>query len=113
MLCLVCLDARGWLAVTEILDVRTVAARLGYLDTTAAAERIGVTVESLRQYRSREPKHASRAAFPEPDAMLAGHPAWLPATIDAWLASRPGKGAGGGIPKGHRSGTEREQTSVM
>jgi predicted DNA-binding transcriptional regulator AlpA len=85
--------------MTEVLDVRDVAARLGYLDTAAAADRIGVTEATLRQYRSREAKHPTRPPFPYPDALLAGHPAWLSSTVDAWMASRPGKGKGGGRPK--------------
>jgi predicted DNA-binding transcriptional regulator AlpA len=52
-----------------------------YLSTTELAERIGVGRSSLGNYR-----------LPEPDAMIGATRGWLPETIDAWNASRPGRG---------------------
>jgi predicted DNA-binding transcriptional regulator AlpA len=53
-----------------------------YLNRRQVAERIGVTPGALSRYR-----------LPTPDAMIGGLRGWLPATIDAWQASRPGRGA--------------------
>lgn len=56
-----------------------------YLSLTELAERIGV-----------KPATASNYKLPEPDAMVGTARGWLPETIDAWNAARPGKGAGAG-----------------
>lgn len=52
-----------------------------YLSLTEVAERIGVTRGTLGRYR-----------LPEPDAWIGATRGWLPATIDAWNAARPGRG---------------------
>jgi len=64
----------------------------GYLDRSAVAGLIGVTPDTLSAYRS-------RGYLPEPDVMLGRSPGWLPATIERWIAARPGKGAGAGRPR--------------
>lgn len=52
-----------------------------YLSRTELADRIGV-----------QPSTLSRYALPEPDAMIGDVRGWLPETVDAWNAGRPGKG---------------------
>ncbi|MGR4009215.1 XRE family transcriptional regulator [Leucobacter sp. 1207-22] len=56
-----------------------------YLSLKELAERIGV-----------EQRTASKYKLPEPDAMIGTTRGWLPETVDAWNAGRPGRGAGGG-----------------
>lgn len=53
-----------------------------YLSRTEFAERIGVTPGALSRYR-----------LPEPDAVVGTTRGWLPETVDAWQAARPGPGA--------------------
>jgi hypothetical protein len=55
-----------------------------YLSRAELAERIGVKSASLGRYR-----------LPEPDAMIGDIRGWLPETVDAWNASRPGRGQWG------------------
>jgi predicted DNA-binding transcriptional regulator AlpA len=58
-----------------------------YLSRTEVAERIGVKPDTLGRY-----------LLPAPDALIGGTRGWLPATIDEWNASRPGRGgAVGGL----------------
>ena len=52
-----------------------------YLSTSEFAARIGVKPDTLNRYK-----------LPEPDAMIGRTRGWLPETVDAWNASRPGKG---------------------
>lgn len=59
-----------------------------YLSRTEVAERIGVKPDTLGRYK-----------LPEPDAVIGTTRGWLPATIDAWHAARPGPGVGGGRPR--------------
>jgi hypothetical protein len=54
-----------------------------YLSRTEVAERIGVKPDTLGRYK-----------LPEPDALIGTTRGWLTATIDAWNASRPGRGVG-------------------
>ncbi|WP_329013286.1 hypothetical protein OG271_04110 [Micromonospora rifamycinica] len=56
-----------------------------YLDSTDLAARLGVKVASIHRMRT-------RGDLPKPDRMIGRSPAWRPATIDAWQASRPGHG---------------------
>lgn len=52
-----------------------------YLSRPEVAERIGVKPDTLNRYK-----------LPDPDAQIGARQlGWLPATIDAWNASRPGK----------------------
>lgn len=53
-----------------------------YLSRKQFAERIGVSPDALSRYR-----------LPEPDATIGGTRGWLPETVDAWQAARPGRGA--------------------
>ncbi len=53
-----------------------------YLSRKEFAERIGVTPGTLSRYK-----------LPPPDGMVGGDRGWLPETIDAWQAARPGRGA--------------------
>lgn len=53
-----------------------------YLDRVSFAERIGVKPATLNRYR-----------MPAPDAILGEKRGWLPKTVDAWNARRPGRGA--------------------
>lgn len=53
-----------------------------YLSRTQVAERIGVTAGALSRYK-----------LPEPDVMVGDVRGWLPTTVDAWHAARPGRGA--------------------
>jgi len=52
-----------------------------YLSAAEFAERIGVAVGTLSRYK-----------LPEPDAMIGKYRGWLPETVDAWNAARPGRG---------------------
>jgi len=64
-----------------------------YLSLKELAARIGV-----------QPATAANYKLPEPDALIGETRGWLPKTVDAWNAARPGKGAGAGRkpkPKGH------------
>ncbi|MGX4657119.1 helix-turn-helix transcriptional regulator [Micromonospora sp. SCSIO 07396] len=56
-----------------------------YLDSAELAARLGIQTASVHRMRS-------RGDLPEPDRMIGRSPAWRPATIDAWQASRPGHG---------------------
>ncbi len=58
------------------------------LDYAEVAAITGHSAATLRGYRA-----AGR--MPEPDVMLADRPRWRSATITAWLADRPGRGAPG------------------
>lgn len=53
-----------------------------YLSRAELAQRIGVRPGTL-----------SRMKLPAPDAVVGTTRGWLPATIDAWQARRPGRGA--------------------
>lgn len=52
-----------------------------YLSPSELAARIGVKTATLCRYK-----------LPEPDAMIGRTRGWLPETIDAWNAARPGRG---------------------
>ncbi|MFT4258964.1 helix-turn-helix transcriptional regulator [Microbacterium sp.] len=52
-----------------------------YLTSAELAERIGVAPDTVRRYK-----------LPEPDAMIGRTRGWLPETVDAWNAGRPGRG---------------------
>jgi hypothetical protein len=84
-----------------------------YLSLTDIADRLGVKRDMLYQsrwrYRDKDPR------FPAPDVTLANREGWRAERVDEirdWLKARPGRGAGGGRPKGRRTGTEREQPSA-
>jgi predicted DNA-binding transcriptional regulator AlpA len=53
-----------------------------YLSRPEVAQRIGVKTDTLNRYK-----------LPDPDAQIGVRQVgWLPATIDAWNAARPGRG---------------------
>lgn len=52
-----------------------------FLGRKGVAERLGVKTDSINGYD-----------LPEPDAIIDSHRGWLPETIDAWRATRPGRG---------------------
>ena len=59
------------------------------LDYAGVATLTGLAASTLRQYRA-------NGRMPEPDAMPApDRPRWTAATIRAWVAARPGRGAPG------------------
>lgn len=53
-----------------------------YLSTSEFAARIGVHRHTLTKYK-----------LPPPDALIGTVRGWLPETVDAWQARRPGRGA--------------------
>lgn len=71
-----------------------------FLSVGEVAERLGIRNASQRGLN-----------LPEPDALIGSTRGWLPETIDAWEASRPGRGVGGGRPRKKQSdqahGTQR------
>jgi hypothetical protein len=76
------------------------------MDYRALSEYTGIAEPVLRKYLSiarakRGAGEATRSDIPEPDLTIGRSPAWLPRTIDRWLAGRPGRGVGGG-PKPRR-----------
>ena len=79
-----------------------------YLSIVEVAQRLGLGEKTIRNYhqaaaRHRREKTPKPGDFPEPDDVRGRSPGWLPETVDTWLASRPGQGAGGGRPW-HRDG---------
>ena len=56
------------------------------------ARRLGLSLSTVHNYRY-------QGRLPAPDGTLGNSPWWLPETIDAWQASRPGRGVGGGRPR--------------
>ena len=74
-----------------------------YLDTLEVAKLVGVTYNTARFYlqqarANRRSGTSKPGDMPEPDRIFGRSPAWRRSTIEAWLASRPGQGAGGGRP---------------
>lgn len=61
-------------------DQRPAVAR--YLSRGEVAARLGVAPGTLSRYR-----------LPAPDAVIGDTRGWLPETVDAWHAQRPGRGA--------------------
>lgn len=62
------------------------------LDREQVAARVGIEPASVTRY-------LVRGGFPEPDRRFGRSPAWFASTVDRWLQSRPGQGAGGGRPR--------------
>lgn len=63
-----------------------------YMDARAIAERLGVSLATVYSYRK-------RGFLPEPDLMVGRSPAWRSETVEQWIATRPGRGVGGGRPR--------------
>lgn len=71
-----------------------------YLDYDGVSERTGIQSKTLRVYlaqanRRREEGTSKPGDIPPPDEVFGQSPVWKPATIDKWLARRPGRGVGG------------------
>lgn len=56
----------------------------GYLTSADIADRLGVKVSTVRQYKL-------RGTLPPPDETIGRSPVWREETISAWIASRPGQ----------------------
>lgn len=61
-----------------------------YLGTAAVAERAGLAVATVRSYILKGLMPDADVIITTPSGPLRG---WAPKTIDAWQASRPGRGA--------------------
>lgn len=57
-----------------------------YLSTSEVAGRLGYTTNTIKSY-------GAKGLLPDPDALIGTVRGWLPETIDAWNAARPGRGA--------------------
>ncbi|WP_420039049.1 helix-turn-helix transcriptional regulator [Gordonia sp. MP11Mi] len=56
-----------------------------YLSRAELGERTGLTINTINSY-------ARKRLLPEPDAMIGDREGWTEATIDEWVANRPGSG---------------------
>jgi predicted DNA-binding transcriptional regulator AlpA len=56
-----------------------------YLDMADIADRLGVKVTTVRQYKL-------RGDLPAPDGQVGRSPVWRQQTISEWMATRPGQG---------------------
>jgi predicted DNA-binding transcriptional regulator AlpA len=79
-----------------------------FLDYQAVADYTGIKYAVLRRYLSQARTNrtngtTTKSDLPEPDITIGQSPAWDQATIDEWLAGRPGKGVGGGRPPKHNA----------
>lgn len=61
-----------------------------YLGTAAVAQRVGLTVPTIRSYILKDLMPAPDVIITTPSGPLRG---WSPETIDQWQRSRPGRGA--------------------
>ena len=61
-----------------------------YLGAADAAARAGLAPATIRSYMKKGLTPPADVVITTPAGPLRG---WSPATIDAWLASRPGRGA--------------------
>ena len=79
------------------LLAQTVPVTDTYLDLGNIATRLGIARNSARVYHTRATRNRRNGVpkpgdLPAPDILLAGHPGWLPGTIDRWEQTRPGRG---------------------
>lgn len=56
-----------------------------YLSRGEIAERLGITLSTVKSYDQ-------KGYLPAADAQVGRNFGWLPETIDAWMESRPGRG---------------------
>lgn len=59
-----------------------------YLSVTDIASMLGISTSNVSTYR-----------LPDPDVLVGRTRGWRLETIQTWVASRPGRGVGGGRPK--------------
>lgn len=86
-----------------------------WLTTADVARLLGIKEETLRSYRtfSQPGGRYSDRPFPEADGRVGNSLLWKAGRADEirkWAATRPGKGAGGGRPRGqihHRDADPR------
>ncbi|QYC54386.1 helix-turn-helix DNA binding domain protein [Microbacterium phage Pickles13] len=74
-----------------------------YLTLADIARVIGVGIDSMRVYhqrasRNRRAGETKPGDLPAPDETFGRSPVWSSDTVTEWIASRPGRGAGGGRP---------------
>lgn len=79
-----------------------------YLDSFEVAKMIGVAYNTVRYYLQQARANRSlgvlkAADLPEPDRFFGRSPVWRRSTIEAWVKARPGRGVGGGRPRGSRN----------
>ncbi|NDL58625.1 MerR family transcriptional regulator [Phytoactinopolyspora mesophila] len=55
------------------------------LSMAEVARALEMETGTIRTYRK-------RGVLPDPDVMIGDVPGWMPETIDAWNANRPGRG---------------------
>jgi hypothetical protein len=72
-------------ALDELLTLDDIAVAMGWTPATAAKQR----------------QRPAPVGLPEPDAHIGRTPVWFRVSFERWQASRPGRGAGGGRPKGY------------
>jgi predicted DNA-binding transcriptional regulator AlpA len=77
---------------------------VAYLTLSDIAAVIGVGVDSIRVYHQRATRNRRSGSpkpgdLPKPDETFGRSPVWSSETINAWVESRPGRGAGGGRPR--------------
>lgn len=95
--------------------------RLRYLDELVdmadAAKFTGLAVESVRSMYGRGQRRRKagdvRWAWPEPDLLVAGHPAWKLRTLVLGRASMPGRGKGGAPTRTRFDAATRDQAVTM
>lgn len=74
-----------------------------YLTLADIARVIEVGVDSMRVYHQRASANRRKGTtkpgdLPAPDETFGRSPVWASTTVTEWIASRPGRGAGGGRP---------------
>jgi predicted DNA-binding transcriptional regulator AlpA len=82
--------------VRRLAESRLVAIPVNAYDRYDVAELLGVDVTSVTRY-------VNRGDMPKPSGRIGGAPWWDKDIIDAWILTRPGKGANAGRPKGSRN----------
>lgn len=68
-----------------------------YLSSATVAQRTGLAIATIRSYILKGLMPEADVFITTPSGPLRG---WSPETIDAWLASRPGRGARTDLTKG-------------
>jgi hypothetical protein len=83
--------------IPPIVDPEFVFVGLGVqLDTAGVGALLGIDPASVRRYMVAD---RDRYGFPAPDGRIGRSPWWWASTIEAWVAGRPGQGAGAGRPR--------------